>query len=168
MKYPIGIQDFEKLRCDGYVYVDKTRQIYSLASTGCYYFLGRPRRFGKSLLISTMEAYFLGKKELFKGLAMEELEDEWNVHPVLHLDLNTGTYDSVDALRKIIDNFLVQWENIYGTARGEETQPLRFKGVIQRAFEKAGRQAVILVDEYESRCCSISTSQTCRTSCARS
>ena len=149
MKYPIGIQDFEKLRHDGYVYVDKTRQIYSLASTGCYYFLGRPRRFGKSLLISTMEAYFLGKKELFKGLAMEELEDEWNVHPVLHLDLNTGTYDSVDALRKIIDNFLVQWENIYGTARGEETQPLRFKGVIQRAFEKAGRQAVILVDEYD-------------------
>ena len=92
MLYPIGIQNFEKLRREGYVYVDKTAHVYDLASTGCYYFLGRPRSFGKSLLISTMEAYFLGKRELFKGLAVEELEEERNVHPVLHLDLNTGTY----------------------------------------------------------------------------
>ena len=117
MKYPIGIQNFEDLRRKGFVYVDKTAHVYDLADTGKYYFLGRPRRFGKSLLISTMEAYFLGKKELFKGLAMEKLEKEWNVYPVFHLDLNTGTFDSVENLRKIIDNFLVQWENIYGTAR---------------------------------------------------
>ena len=149
MKYPIGIQNFEDLRRKGFVYVDKTAHVYDLADTGKYYFLGRPRRFGKSLLISTMEAYFLGKKELFKGLAMEKLEKEWNVYPVFHLDLNTGTFDSVENLRKIIDNFLVQWENIYGTARGEETQPLRFKGLISRAYVQTGRQVVILVDEYD-------------------
>ena len=87
--YPIGIQNFEKIRKDGYLYVDKTALIHQLVTTGSYYFLSRPRRFGKSLLISTLEAYFQGKKELFKGLAMEQLEQKWTVHPVLHLDLNT-------------------------------------------------------------------------------
>ena len=98
MIYPIGIQDFEKLRTDGYVYVDKTAQIYKLATTGSYYFLSRPRRFGKSLLISTMEAYFRGKRELFKGLAIEQLEKDWKEYPILHIDLNTAKYDSADAL----------------------------------------------------------------------
>ena len=86
--YPVGIQSFEEIRRGGYCYVDKTALIYQLVKTGKYYFLSRPRRFGKSLLISTLEAYFLGKKELFKGLAMEELEKDWTTHPVLHLDLN--------------------------------------------------------------------------------
>lgn len=90
--YPIGIQNFESLRKDGYYYVDKTEIIYNLAKTGRYYFLCRPRRFGKSLLISTLEAYFQGKKELFTGLAMEKLEKEWIAYPILHLDLNTENY----------------------------------------------------------------------------
>ena len=88
MLYPIGIQNFEKIRKDGYAYVDKTALIYRLATTGTYYFLSRPRRFGKSLPLSTMEAYFKGKKELFEGLAMEQLEKNWTEYPVLHLDLN--------------------------------------------------------------------------------
>ena len=88
MLYPIGIQNFEKIRKDGYTYVDKTALIHRLATTGTYYFLSRPRRFGKSLLVSTMEAYFKGKKELFEGLAMEQLEKNWTEYPVLHLDLN--------------------------------------------------------------------------------
>src|SRR5574344_2621980 len=98
MKYPIGIQDFESLRNDKYVYVDKTALVYQLADMGRYYFLSRPRRFGKSLLISTMEAYFSGKKELFGGLAIEKLEQKWTKYPILHLDLNTRKYDNADAL----------------------------------------------------------------------
>ena len=90
--YPIGIQNFEKIRKEGYVYVDKTAMIYQLVKTGNYYFLSRPRRFGKSLLISTLEAYFQGKKELFTGLAMEKLEKDWITYPILHLDLNTENY----------------------------------------------------------------------------
>ena len=90
--YPVGIQSFEEIRRGGYCYVDKTALIYQLVKTGKYYFLSRPRRFGKSLLISTLEAYFLGKKELFKGLAMEELEKDWTTHTVLHLDLNARKY----------------------------------------------------------------------------
>ena len=98
--YPIGIQNFEKLRKDGYVYVDKTAFVHKLVTTGSYYFLSRPRRFGKSLLISTLEAYFLGKKELFKGLALEQLEKDWTVRPVFHLDLNIGKYDTPESLDK--------------------------------------------------------------------
>lgn len=96
--YPIGIQNFESLREDGYIYVDKTELIYQLVKTGCYYFLSRPRRFGKSLLISTLEAYFLGKKELFKDLAIEKLEKDWLEYPVLHLDLNAEKFDSPERL----------------------------------------------------------------------
>ena len=96
--YPVGIQNFESLRRDGYFYVDKTAKIFELARTGRYYFLSRPRRFGKSLLISTLEAYFQGKKELFEGLAMEGLEKEWKQYPILHLDLNTEKYDTAEAL----------------------------------------------------------------------
>ena len=149
MKYPIGQQDFEGLRRDGYVYVDKTRHIYELATSGRFYFLGRPRRFGKSLLISAMEAYFTGKRELFKGLAMEELEKEWTAYPVLHLDLTTGRYGSVDDLRQVLDNTLAAWEDVYGTGKAEATAALRFKGIVQRACEQTGRQVVILVDEYD-------------------
>ena len=149
MKYPIGVQDFEKLRREGYVYVDKTRQVYDLAAQGNCYFLGRPRRFGKSLLITTMEAYFLGKKELFKGLAIEELEEEWAEYPVLHLDLNTGKYVDSEALDCVLDDALCSWENLYGLPETKQPQDLRFKNVVRKAAERTGRQVVILVDEYD-------------------
>ena len=103
---PIGIQDFEKLRTDNYLYIDKTAIIYKMVSTGSYYFLSRPRRFGKSMLISTLKAYFLGKKDLFTGLAVEQLEQKWTVHPVLHLDLNTAKYIEKGALDDVINNAL--------------------------------------------------------------
>src|SRR5574344_2075799 len=115
VKYPVGIQSFESLLRDDYVYVDKTALIYRLANTGKYYFLSRPRRFGKSLLISTLDAYFSGMKDLFKGLAMESLETKWTVYPVLHLDLNTGKYDEQGKLDEVLDNYLAYWESLYGT-----------------------------------------------------
>ena len=149
MKYPIGIQDFENIRTGGYVYVDKTTSIYGLANTGKYYFLSRPRRFGKSLLISTMEAYFSGKKELFEGLALERLETEWKRYPVLHLDLNVDQYGTPENLSQVLNEALSAWESVYGSNPNEETLSLRFKGVIQRACEKTGEQVVVLVDEYD-------------------
>ena len=149
MKYPIGIQNFEKLINDGYVYVDKTALIYKLATSGNYFFLSRPRRFGKSLLISTMEAYFSGKRELFRGLAMYDLEKDWTEYPILHLDLNTAKYDSPAALLNVLNDALAQWERVYGTFPSEVTLELRFKGIIRRAFENTGQRVVILVDEYD-------------------
>ena len=150
MKYPIGIQQFEKLREDGWVYVDKTRQVYDLVQDGTCYFLSRPRRFGKSLLLSTLQAYFEGKKHLFEGLAIERLETEWNTHPVLHLDLNAEQYNKIDDLRNILDTYLREWEREYGTT--EESNPSlsqRFRGVIHAAKLKTGRNVVVLVDEYD-------------------
>ena len=149
MKFPIGIQNFESLRNDNYVYVDKTALIYKLADTGRYYFLSRPRRFGKSLLVSTLEAYFSGKKELFRGLAIENLEKDWEEYPILHLDLNTAKYDSADALLNVLNDVLSNWEATYGTSPTEVTPELRFKGIIRRAWERTGRRVVILVDEYD-------------------
>lgn len=106
--YPVGVQNFEKVISGGYEYVDKTTLIYQLFNTGSYYFLSRPRRFGKSLLLSTIEAYALGKKELFKGLALEKLEKDWTVYPVLHLDLNTQKYDTPESLTSILnDNYVL-------------------------------------------------------------
>ena len=105
-------------------------------NSGSYYFLSRPRRFGKSLLISTLEAYFQGKRELFEGLAMEKLEKNWVKRPVLHLDLNIGKYDTPDSLDKILDNALSQWEAIYGTGIAETTLALRFKGILERAYKQ--------------------------------
>ena len=109
MLYPIGIQSFSEIRQNGYVYVDKTALMYKLLSEGKYYFLSRPRRFGKSLLISTLEAYFLGKKELFEGLAVAELEKDWVEYPVLHLDLNTEKYDSPEALINKLSGAIDSW-----------------------------------------------------------
>ena len=149
MKYPIGIQSFEKIRRDGYVYVDKTALVYQLVTRGSYYFLSRPRRFGKSLLISTLQAYFEGKRELFEGLAIADLEKEWTARPVLHLDMNTGKYQEKDSLEKVLEEQLVRWEEKYGTGRGESTQELRFKGIVQRACEQTGHRVAILVDEYD-------------------
>ena len=147
--YPIGIQNFEKIRKEGYAYVDKTALIYRLVKKGSYYFLSRPRRFGKSLLISTLDAYFLGKKELFNGLAMEKLEKDWIRRPVLHLDPNIGKYDAPDSLDKILEEAISKWEVLYGTGVGESTLALRFKGIVERACQQSGQRVAILVDEYD-------------------
>lgn len=147
--YPIGIQNFESLRKDGYFYIDKTELIYRLINSGRYFFLSRPRRFGKSLLISTLEAYFEGKRELFNGLAIEKLERDWVKRPVLHLDLNTEKYETPESIENILNNTLCQWEKIYGTEPSETSLPLRFKGIIRRAVEKTGHRVAILVDEYD-------------------
>ena len=147
--YPIGIQNFEKIRNDGYFYIDKTALMYQMVKTGSYYFLSRPRRFGKSLLVSTLEAYFQGKKELFEGLAVEKLEKDWIKYPILHLDLNIEKYDTPESLDKILNDNLEYWENQYGTRPSETSFSLRFAGIIQRACEKTGQRVVILVDEYD-------------------
>ena len=123
-----------------------------MVKTGSYYFLSRPRRFGKSLLISTLEAYFQGKKELFEGLAMEKLEKDWIRYPVLHLDLNIEKYDTPESLDKILNDNLVYWESLYGARPSETSFSLRFAGIIQRACEKTGRRVAILVDEYDKLC----------------
>ena len=149
MKYPIGIQSFENIRTGGYVYVDKTALVYQLADRGKYYFLSRPRRFGKSLLLSTLEAYFLGKKGLFEGLSLSHLEKDWKQYPVLHLDLNVDKYGTPNNLDQVLNEALAQWETIYGSNPNEATLSLRFKGIIRRAFEQTGKQVVVLVDEYD-------------------
>ena len=149
-RYPIGIQNFGELRNNNYVYVDKTGLIYRLTHTNKVYFLSRPRRFGKSLLVSTLEAYFLGKKELFKGLAMESLEKEWNTYPVLHVDFSGSKYNSVDNLKAAINKQLLLWERVYGREEGDTTFSLRFESVIHRAYEQTGQQVVVLIDEYDS------------------
>lgn len=149
MKYPIGIQDFEKLRTNGYTYVDKSRFVYKLATEGEYYFLSRPRRFGKSLFLSTLEAYFQGKKELFKGLAIYDLETEWKKYPIFHIDLNTANFREKDSLYTVLNDYLTTWESKYGARESEATLALRFKGVIARAAEKEGCGVVILIDEYD-------------------
>ena len=149
MKYPIGIQNFEDLRRNGYKYVDKTNFVYKLADEGKYYFLSRPRRFGKSLFLSTLEAYFQGKKELFEGLAIYDLETEWKKYPIFHIDLNTANFREKDSLYNVLNDYLTGWEDKYGARESEATLALRFKGVIARAAEKEGCGVVILIDEYD-------------------
>ena len=149
MKYPIGIQNFESLRNDGYVYVDKTALIYRLVNEGRYYFLSRPRRFGKSLLISTLDAYLSGKKELFKGLAMEKLEKDWTEYLIFHLDLNVGEYQTKESLYEKLDAFLRPLEEQYGTLPSLHEAGQRFEYVIGQAYKKTGKRIVILVDEYD-------------------
>ena len=147
--YPIGIQNFEKLRKGGFVYVDKTALIHRLVSTGGYYFFGRPRRFGKSLMISTLESYFEGRKDLFEGLAIEGLEKDWNVHPVFHMDLNSRNYKDVEALYGILNQHLERWEAIYGDEKKERVPEERFAYLIEKAAKQTGRGVVILIDEYD-------------------
>lgn len=148
-KLPVGIQTFADIRTQGYLYVDKTALVWQVANSGKPYFLSRPRRFGKSLLISTFEAYFEGRKDLFRGLDIEQLEEKWESHPVLHLDLNAEKYDSIKSLNAILSYHLTQWETVYGKGEDENTLMNRFKGVIQRAYEKTGKGVVVLVDEYD-------------------
>ncbi|MBQ0049919.1 MAG: AAA family ATPase, partial [Bacteroidales bacterium] len=148
MRYPIGVQSFEKLRSDGYTYIDKTDIVYRLAQkTVC--FLCRPRRFGKSLLISTLEAYFRGKKELFEGLKMEALEQEWKAYPVLHIDFANENYHDKESLRTKINKHLMHWEKEYGAEPYSETIGSRFQYIIAQAHKKTGNRAVVLIDEYD-------------------
>ena len=149
MKYPIGIQDFVKLRQGGFAYVDKTKFVYKLADEGSYYFLSRPRRFGKSLFLSTLEAYFLGRKELFEGLAIYDMEKEWKSHPIFYIDLNTANFRDENSLYEVLNSHVSVWEEMYGAREYETTLVLRFKGIIARAAEKEGCGVVILIDEYD-------------------
>ena len=149
MKFPIGIQSFESLRIEGFVYVDKTALVKKLVSEGKCYFLSRPRRFGKSLLMSTIEAYFKGKKHLFEGLAMAELETEWKEHPVLHLDLNAKPYTKLQDLYDLLDDQLTYYERQYDSIATDKSPEGRFRQLIRSAKQKTGRGAVVLVDEYD-------------------
>ena len=149
MKYPIGIQSFDQLINDGYVYVDKTDLVYSLVTEGKIYFLGRPRRFGKSLLVSTLEHYFLGHKELFKGLKIDSLEKEWLEYPVFHIDFNGIDFTSFGKLEEILEGTVRQWEKIYGKSEDFQDIGKRFVYVLQEAHKRTGRRCVVLVDEYD-------------------
>ena len=149
MLYPIGIQDFEKIRTGGYVYVDKTELVYKIAEKGGYYFLSRPRRFGKSLLVSTLEAYFSGKKELFDGLAIADLEKDWIRYPVLRFDLTGKNYSSEESLIDAIGNQLESLERLYKVAVTSQAIDTRFKNVIDAAYAQTNRPVVILIDVYD-------------------
>ncbi len=149
VRYPIGIQSFEKLRELSYLYVDKTELIYSLVHNSNCVFLSRPRRFGKSLLLSTIQAYFEGKRELFEGLAMERLETEWPVHPVLMLSLATYRADNGGNLEEILDTQFREWEMQYGVGGETADLSMRFRKIIKAAYESAGQTVVVLVDEYD-------------------
>lgn len=147
--YPIGIQSFESLRKGGYCYVDKTRLVYQLVKTGKYYFLSRPRRFGKSLLLSTLEAYFKGQKELFAGLEIAGLEQDWQEYPVLHLDLNARRYENLSSLTAILNQHLEGWEAIYGQEKSDRAPEERFAYLIEKINRTTARNVVILIDEYD-------------------
>ncbi len=150
-EYPIGIQSFEKIIRNNFLYVDKTEFVYRLARKSGYYFLSRPRRFGKSLFLSTLEAFFLGKRELFKGLAIDGHDDvEWQEYPVLHLDLNAQDYTQDDeSLYAQIDSYLSEWETIYGVEPQVPDLGIRFATVIKSIWKQTGRQVVVLIDEYD-------------------
>jgi len=149
MKYPIGIQNLGEIRRDGYVYVDKTPQMWKMIDEGKYYFLSRPRRFGKSLMISTLEAFFSGERELFKGLYVDTVEWDWQQYPIMHLDLNTDKYDSPEVLINRLELFLSENEEKYGRKEYEKSLGARFEGIMKRAFEQTGLRVVVLVDEYD-------------------
>lgn len=149
MKYPLGIQSFGDIRTDRYLYVDKTSYIYDIVSRGKYYFLSRPRRFGKSLLISTLEAYFKGKEELFEGLDIYQKEVAWKQFPVLRLDLNVDNYKSLDVLYEVLGNTLNQWERQYDVVPTTTSVSLRLRNLIIDIYEKTGKKVVMLVDEYD-------------------
>ena len=150
MKYPIGIQSFERIIEDGYVYIDKTDMIYSLTHGGSIYFLSRPRRFGKSLLVSTLKNYYLGHKEFFKGLKIDSLEKDWNVHPVFHVDFNGANFTQAGVLETMLDDYVDKWEKQYGIHTDPELGVgLRFRDILCAVHEQTGRRAVVLIDEYD-------------------
>ena len=149
MKYPIGIQSFDQIIGDGYVYVDKTGLIYQLVKGGKIYFLSRPRRFGKSLLVSTLKCYFQGRKELFKGLAIDKLETEWAEYPVFHIDFNVGDFTLPGNLEARIEETMAAWEKQYGRSDTAQTTGARFIHVLHQARKRYGRRCVVLIDEYD-------------------
>ncbi len=149
--FPIGMQTFSKIRESKAIYIDKTALIYKLVKEGTVYFLSRPRRFGKSLLISTLEAYFKGHKELFTGLAMEKLEKEWIKYPVFKFDMSVAKYhEDLQLLRDALDVMLARYEEFYGRNEKETSPSLRLSGILERAHEKTGQKCVILIDEYDA------------------
>ncbi len=149
--YPIGIQTFERIRKEDKLYIDKTEYIYRMSHTsGTYFFLGRPRRFGKSLLVSTMQSYFEGKKDLFKGLAIEKLEKEWTEYPVLHFDMSGGKHMEKEQLEEYLCDMLEEQENMLGVTGKDKAPNLRFKDLILQMYRKTGKQVVVLIDEYDA------------------
>ncbi|MCM1310477.1 MAG: ATP-binding protein [Bacteroides sp.] len=149
MKYPIGVQSFSEIRTKGFAYVDKTALVHKLVTGGKYLFLSRPRRFGKSLLLSTIEMLFSGRKELFEGLAINDLGWDWTVHPVLHIDLNVADYSDDLALYDRLDATLQIWEKQYGLTPTNTRPEIRLDAIIRKAYEITGQQVVILIDEYD-------------------
>lgn len=148
IRYPVGIQSFKEIREGGYLYVDKTRYIRNLLK-GKYYFLSRPRRFGKSLLLSTLEAFFEGNRDLFKELDIDSFTENWESSPVLHLDLNNRDYKDESSLFKELNETLEEWESLYGREKRDRDVEERFAYIIRKAYEKTGKKVVILVDEYD-------------------
>lgn len=149
MKYPIGIQSFDQIREDGFVYVDKTDMVYDLVKSGKVYLLSRPRRFGKSLLVSTLACYFQGRKELFEGLKIDALEKDWLKYPIFRIDFNGGPYTQPGILEATLESYIANWEVEYGKNPLDTTLTDRFKGLLRRASEQAGQRAVVLIDEYD-------------------
>ncbi|MCI5505859.1 MAG: ATP-binding protein [Prevotella sp.] len=150
-RLPVGIQTFEKIRENDMLYIDKTEYIWNMINLGNYIFLSRPRRFGKSLLVSTLQAYFEGRKDLFKGLFIETVEKEWTEYPVLRFDMSTAKHCNKEELLLELSNKLTRYEAIYGKGAADEVKPnQRFQGLIERAHEKTGKKVVILIDEYDA------------------
>ena len=146
---PVGIQDFEKLRTEKCVYVDKTRYVYDLTRISKPYFLARPRRFGKSLFLSTLKAFFLGKKELFEGLVIEELEKEWVEYPVIYIDFNMGSSECLQSVKNVLSFIFDNYERKWGIVEKYSELSVRFSHLIETAYEKFGRKVVVLIDEYD-------------------
>ena len=149
LRYPIGMQTFSNIIEEGYAYVDKTAYIKPLLRHGKYIFLSRPRRFGKSLLLSTLEAYFEGRRELFKGLAADSIDLDWTPYPVLRFDLNAEDFSKENGLESLLKGYLRDYEDLYGRREENVTIAQRFKNLIKAAYDKFGRQVVILIDEYD-------------------
>lgn len=159
--FPIGIQTFQEIRERNLFYMDKTELVYKIANGTKNNFLSRPRRFGKSLLVTTLQAYFEGKRELFKGLAIEHLEKDWTVYPVIRLDLSSGKYYSLDALRSTINNILSDYEEKYDLHSSlDDTFGVRMTRIIKAAYEKSHQQVVVLVDEYDAPMLDSNTDET--------
>lgn len=149
IKYPIGDQDFKGIREGGFLYVDKTRFIQTLIEGSRYHFLARPRRFGKSLFLSTLRYFFEGQRELFKGLYIDSTGWDWEPYPVLYLDLNSERFAEPGMLEPLLDEIFKEWEEKYGMTDVPATYSQRFKKIIRTAHEKTGKKVVVLVDEYD-------------------
>jgi len=149
MNYPIGIQDFAKLRENNFVYVDKTDMVFDITKNDGVYFLSRPRRFGKSLLVSTIKYYFEGRHDLFKGLKIENLETKWETYPVFEIDFNGSNYTEADALEQTLNGYLVKWEQQYGVKPATDQPGRRLADVLRQAHVQTGKTCVVLVDEYD-------------------